>query len=158
MRHRRYNDLTKSVPQLTQLYTERSSLNPDFVYLEDQVKLVRESREITELPLNEKARLALREEQEGKALAIENKRRKAKGEELLTSLDDDKEDDSAEPSHSETDQDGDESTSDQVADTDTQTESEEEKMPDVLLSEAGNVLVDAILMKQQRFAEIEKDT
>ena len=144
VRHRRYNDLTQSVPQLSQLFAERSALNPDFIYLEDQVKLVQESREITELPLNEKARIALRETQEGKALAIENKRRKAKGEELLTSLEEDEEEDP----------DGDESTGDEVVDTET----EEEEVPDVLLSEAGNVLVDALLMKQQRFAEIEKET
>jgi carboxyl-terminal processing protease len=157
VRHRRYNDLTKSVPQLNQLFAERSALNPDFIYLEDQVKLVRESREITALPLNEKARLALREEQKGKALTIENKRRKAKGEELLTSLEDEKQ--SAVLDHSGADQDSDEPTSDTLAGTDTQTEAEteEEKMPDVLLSEAGNVLVDSILLKQQRFAEIEKD-
>ena len=152
VRHRRYNDLTQTVPQLGQLFAERSALNPDFIYLEDQVRLVQASRDIKTLPLNEKARIALREEQEGKALAIENKRRKAKGEELLTSLDDE-EDESAEASEGETDQAGEELTEDEIADAET----EEEKMPDVLLSEAGNVLVDALLMKQQRFAEIEKD-
>ncbi|MEH6568917.1 MAG: carboxy terminal-processing peptidase, partial [Halioglobus sp.] len=155
VRHRRYNDLTKTVPQLSQLFAERSALNPDFIYLEDQVRLVQESREIKSLPLNEKARIALRETQEGKALAIENKRRKAKGEELLTSLEDE-EDESEEESESETDHDGDESTKDEIADV--EAEEEEEKMPDVLLSEAGNVLVDALLMKQQRFAELEKES
>ena len=89
---------------------------------------------MTELPLNEKARKALRESQEEKALAIENKRRKALGEELLTALEDDEETD--------------ETDSEEVD----SAASEAEEEPDVLLTEAGNVLVDVLLLKQRRFA------
>ena len=91
VRHHRYNDLTTVVPRVTASYVERSAGNPDFVYLEEQVELARASSEITEVPLNEVTRIALRESQEQKALLIENKRRKAKGEEPLASLDEEEE-------------------------------------------------------------------
>ncbi|MEM9234103.1 MAG: carboxy terminal-processing peptidase, partial [Pseudomonadota bacterium] len=89
VRHHRYNDLSSVVPRVTKMYVERSAGNPDFVYLEDQVRMAREASELTELPLNEKARIALRESQEQRALEIENKRRVAKGEEPLDSLEED---------------------------------------------------------------------
>jgi carboxyl-terminal processing protease len=141
VRHHRYNDLSTVVPHVTASYVERSAGNPDFIYLEDQVKLAREASAITKLPLNEAARIALRDEQEQKALMIENKRRKAKGEELLTSLDEDEEeaDDTA----------GDE---DAIGDEVAANDSAEDDAPDVLLTEAGNVLVDALLLKQRAYA------
>jgi carboxyl-terminal processing protease len=137
VRHHRYNDLSTVVPQITANYVERSAGNPDFIYLEDQVKLAREATEITKLPLNEAARIALREQQEQKALLIENKRRKAKGEELLTSLDDEEEEAAGE---------------DGIAEDLVAAEPAEEDTPDVLLTEAGNVLVDALLLKQRAYA------
>jgi carboxyl-terminal processing protease len=143
VRHHRYNDLSQSVPTLDRQYGERSSLNPDFVYLKDQVNLVQESREVKALPLNEKARIAMRENQEEKALVIENKRRKAKGEELLTSLDEEEEE--------QEDADTEGATDEEVASSDVDADdAEEDKEPDVLLTEAGNVLIDALLLKEQR--------
>ena len=136
VRHHRYNDLSTVVPRVTALYVERSAGNPDFVYLEDQVEMAREANEITELPLNEAARIALRESQEQKALLIENKRRKAKGEEPLASLEDDEDVEAEDP---------------EVA----AVEEEEEEAgdePDVLLTEAGNVLVDVLLLKDRAYA------
>ena len=136
MRHRRYDDLSSVLPTVNSHFQQRSDNNPDFIYLEDQVALAQETREITELPLNEKARIAFREGQEKKALNIENKRRKAKGEELLTSLEE------------ETDEE-----EDPVEDADSATlEEEEEEEPDVLLSEAANVLVDVLMLKKARYA------
>ena len=142
VRHHRYNDLTTVVPRVTASYVERSAGNPDFVYLEEQVELARASSEITEVPLNEVARIALRESQEQKALLIENKRRKAKGEEPLASLDEEEEvEEELEASESED--------ADLVAEEEAEAETEE---PDVLLSEAGNVLVDMLLLKQRAYA------
>jgi len=89
--------------------------------------------------------VALRESQEAKALNIENKRRKAKGEELLTSLDEEELDENGLPIEDE----------DHASSGDAE-DSEEEEEPDVLLTEAGNVLVDVLLLKQQRFAVREK--
>jgi carboxyl-terminal processing protease len=136
VRHRRYNDLSSVVPTLAGLFQERSAGNPDFLFLEEQVDLARQTREISELPLNEEARIALRESQERKALEIENRRRKAKGETLLTSFEeeDPEEDPSGEDPSGE-----DPSTGDTEGD-------------DVLLSEAGNVLVDALLLRQRAYA------
>lgn len=133
VRHHRYNDLSTVLPVLTTQFQERSGKNPDFIYLEDQIALAAATREITELPLNEQARKALRESQEAKALAIENKRRKARGEELLTSLDEEA---------GETDEESE-------ADLDAE---EQDPKDDVLLMEAGNVLADALIIKRQRFA------
>ncbi len=133
VRHQRYNDLSTIVPRVTAMYVERSAGNPDFVYLEDQVEMARQAREITELPLKEAARVALRESQEQKALVIENKRRKAKGEEPLESLDNEEPVDTEDP--------------DLVIEDD-----KADDEPDVLLTEAGNVLVDVVLLKERAFA------
>ena len=158
VRHKRYNDLSPLLPQLTASFSGRSGKNPDMIFLEDQVGLADEARSITVLPLNEKTRLALREEQKAKALAIENKRRAAKGEELLASLDDLDEDEtaeSAEPDSSKEDP-AEAPDSDAVAanaDEDSaDDDAEEDDVPDVLLTEAGNVLVDALLHKRRAFA------
>jgi carboxyl-terminal processing protease len=141
VRHRRYDDLSTVLPRITTLFEERSHANPDFVFLEDQISLAAATRKIEELPLNEAARKALRESQENKALAIENKRRVAQGEEPLASLD---EDETEEPTDAETD-------ASSEADIDEAGEEDEDNI-DVLLTEAGNVLVDALVLKQQRYA------
>ena len=137
IRHVNYGDLSALLPTLQEQFEERSAINPDFISLEDQVELAQETRKITDLPLNEEARIALRDSQEKKALDIENKRRKALGEELLTSLDLDDDE------NAETDQ------HDDVAASDDDGEDEDE---DVLLVEAGNVLVDVLMLKKQSYA------
>ena len=126
---------------------ERSAGNPDFVYLEEQVELARASGEITEVPLNEVSRIALRESQEQKALLIENKRRQAKGEEPLASLDEEEE----EVEDAEVDAEADAEVSEEDADQVAEEEAEDEE-PDVLLTEAGNVLVDVLLLKDRAYA------
>ena len=147
VRHHRYNDLSTVVPRVTAMYVERSAGNPDFVYLEEQVELARASGEITEVPLNEVSRIALRESQEQKALLIENKRRQAKGEEPLASLDEEEE----EVEDAEVDAEADAEVSEEDADQVAEEEAENEE-PDVLLTEAGNVLVDVLLLKDRAYA------
>jgi carboxyl-terminal processing protease len=137
VRHRRYNDFSSLMPTLGNLFEKRSVSNPDFIYLEEQVALAQRTRDIKQLPLNESARIALRESQEEKALVIENRRRKAKGEEPLASLDED------EP---ETDE-----AADEDAETDAAADADEEDI-DVLLTEAGNVLVDSLVLRQRAYA------
>ena len=159
VRHRRYGDLSTVLPHITGLYEERSHANPDFVYLEDQIAMATETRKLERLPLNEEARIALRESQESKALTIENKRRVAKGEEPLTSLEeeDEAEHDQADDS---IEQDSDtvaaatDANTDEASDTDdeAEAEAEEDDAPDVLLTEAGNVLVDALVLKREHYA------
>jgi carboxyl-terminal processing protease len=151
VRHRRYQDLTTILPKVTELFENRSAANPDFIYLEEQVGLAREVREISELPLNEKTRIAEREHREAEALSIENKLRSSKGEELLLSWDeheDEISDESDDESSDENDIDGDNEpgAADELAD------DEEDDQPDVLLTEAGNVLIDTMILKQQQVA------
>jgi carboxyl-terminal processing protease len=141
IRHNNYGDLPAILPALQSQFLQRSGNNPDFVYLEDQVELAEQTREIKELPLKESARIALRDSQEAKALNIENKRRKARGEEPLASLERDDDDE-------ESDAFGDSAEID-VADN---TDGDETDDDDVLLDEAGHVLVDSLLLKQQGFA------
>jgi len=144
VRHRRYQDLTTILPKVTDLFEQRSTSNPDFIYLEEQVKLAQEVRAIMQLPLNQELRVAEREAREDKALAIENKLRAAKGEELLASWDEHEEEQVVEE---EGDADGDTELDTEAA------EAETDEVPDVLLTEAGNVLIDTMMLKQQRYAD-----
>jgi len=134
VRHRMYNDLSSVLPLVNAQFAERSSTNPDFIYLEDQAALAQQTRDMSALPLNESARLALRDSQEQKALAIENKRRKAKGEPLLSELDEE------------------ESDEDEIAGALGGEQDETDVADDVLLLEAGNVLVDMLMLKENRVA------
>ena len=153
VRHINYDDFSSVLPDIQTQFLERSAHNPDFIFLEDQIEMAQAAREMTALPLNEKSRIALRDIQKEKALSIENKRRKAKGEELLTSLQDDEGKD--EDSHSD-DPDleplaANEIDNDDDVDVD-QEDEEEDVTDDVLLMEAGYVLADALLLKQRRYA------
>jgi carboxyl-terminal processing protease len=134
VRHRRYGDLDPLIPELSALFQERSASDPDFNFLVDRVALADENDDIQVVSLNEETRRAEREAREARALAIENKRRQALGEEPLASFDDEAEDDEA-------------GADDAAADGE-----EEEDEADVLLSEAGNILVDALLMRKQAYA------
>lgn len=135
MRHRRYDDFSTVLPEVSEQFKRRSEVNPDFVYLEDQIALAQKTRDIKALPLNEQSRKALRKRQEDDALAIENKRRKAKGEPMLASLDDVEDE---------------EDTSD--ADAALSEEDDNDLESDVLLQEAGNVLADVLFLRRQRYA------
>ena len=138
IRHNKYGNLSSVVPDIQTLFEERIANNPDFIFLEDQVELAQETRQIKHLPLNEKTRIALRDAQEEKALSIENKRRKAQGEELLSSLEQEVED-------------ADSMDEDSVIESE-EGSSEEEDEDDVLLIEAGHVLVDVLLLRERNYA------
>ena len=143
VRHINYDDFSSVLPDIQTKFLERSTDNPDFIFLQDQIELAQETREITALPLNEDSRVALRDAQKQKALDIENKRRKAKGEELLSSLDSD-DDDSGDAATLAANDD----------EEDLAQEEAEDFTDDVLLMEAGHVLVDALLLKKRRYALI----
>ena len=89
VRHRKYHDIPALIPRLTHQYQARIESDPDFTFLEDSLALAAEARALNALPLNEEARLALRDTQQEKSLAIENKRRLAKGLEVLDHLEED---------------------------------------------------------------------
>ena len=134
-RFSRYNDYRAILPKLTDLHEKRAANDPDYLYLQDQVSLAEEARTITALPLRQAGRLEMRDDQEQKALAIENKRRVAKGLERLATLD-------AEESADVTDQleAGDPSE-------DPAHGGDEDQLDDVLLMETGRILVDTITLR-----------
>ncbi len=96
--------------------------------------MAQEAREITALPLMQSGRLAMRDDQEEKALEIENKRRVAKGLEPLASLDRDGEETASAQDEEEPAQD------EEVA-------APAEQDSDVLLMETGRILVDAMTLR-----------
>lgn len=136
VRHRRYGNVSSMVPRLRELFEARSADNPDLVYLQEQVALAEVSRSMETLPLNEGQRIALREEQEQRALAIENRLRKARGEAPLSKLDEPLEDE-------------------ELSEEDPAEADDDE--PDVLLTETGQILADVLLMQRQAYARRESN-
>jgi len=155
VRHRRYSNVDSLVPQLEELFEARSRANPEFLYLEDQIAAAGENRGVVSVSLNEAVRRAEREDREARALAIENKRRLALGQNRLASLDELDAVDESEGSD-EVDTDGAETADEAVAlateQDDDHFSTDELASEDVLLAEAGNVLVDALLLERQAFA------
>jgi carboxyl-terminal processing protease len=129
VKHKTYFDIARVVKDLQTRHDNRVAVDPDFVYLRDQLSYAEETRQIEEVTLNEKARLALREQDKQRQLDMENKRRKAKGMEPLSSLEDKNN--------------SDENTS-EISEAST-VKAED----DVILTEAGNVLLDAIYNARQ---------
>lgn len=164
VRHRRYSNVDALVPQLAELFDDRSRGNPEFRYLTEQIAVADANRDINSVSLNEAVRRAEREEREARALAIENRRREALGLESVASLealdeDDSDDTDSAEETDSADDEElasVDDATSDGTdageIDDDTLISAEDLASDDVLLSEAGHILVDALLLQEQAYA------
>ncbi|MDA9798574.1 carboxy terminal-processing peptidase [Luminiphilus sp.] len=139
-RFNRYNNYDTIIPTLASLHNARAANDPDYQFLQDQVDLAQGARAISVLPLQQSGRIAMRNEQEALALAIENKRRLSKGLEPLETLDtyDDVADGDAIASNEETALPHNEvegATDDETA------------TPDVLLLETGKILVDAVSLR-----------
>ncbi|TCO78249.1 carboxy terminal-processing peptidase [Chromatocurvus halotolerans] len=140
VRHRRYGDLDAVIPELAALFDERKKDNAELNYLVEQVSLANDDSDVDSVSLNEAVRRARRETRMSKALAIENRRRSARGEEPLASLDDD---DRGEE---------DENSSDGLAAADADPDENKDEVDDVLLTEAGHILVDTLLMREPSYA------
>ena len=80
--------MSSILPILAKRHSERAMDNPDFQYILDQQVLAEDIRSEELVSLNEAERRAERAQQEADYLAIENARRLARGESLLSSLDD----------------------------------------------------------------------
>ena len=147
VRHRRYSNVDALVPKLADLFESRSRSNPEFLYLQDQLEVAAENRGIESVSLNESVRRAERRERELRALEIENRRRAALGEEPLASLEALDDEDDVD------DVDGEPADTDPVAGAgDDLLDADSLASEDVLLSEAGNILVDALLLQEQAYA------
>ena len=141
-RFNRYHDYGAIMPMLTTLHEKRAANDPDYRYLKDQVSIAQEARSITALPLQESGRVAMRDDQESKALVIENKRRMAKGLQPLDSLSGDGDEEAVvADALTETPE------ASSAEATDTAESSEDEEFGDVLLMETGRILVDAITLR-----------
>lgn len=131
--HRNYYPIESIIGVLQEQHGARAAIDPDFIYLRDQITLLEQARQRDTLSLNEAVRRKQKAADKAAQLAIENKRRKAKGEELLTELDDE-------------DTEEDETVDQASADSD----KEEEDIADAYLQEAGNILLDSIMLFKQR--------
>lgn len=169
VRHRRYSNVDSLVPQLAKMYQTRSESDPEFGYLRDQLAIAEQNRTIESVSLNEAVRRAERKEREHRALEIENKRRQALGKDVVASLDElddaEHEGDAAEVADA-ADTTAAEATSSDIK-TESELESESAPEPekaveivsaeelsheDVLLAEAGNLLVDSLLLQERAYA------
>lgn len=135
VRHSRYYDLPAILPSLRAKHDARMKDDPDFIFLNDQLTLMEENRAITSISLNEVKRRQFQATEKSKALAIENKRRIAKGLEPLTEfLEDD-------------------SPSDESGDTNLLGEADnqpDDGTIDPLLTETAQILMDASPAYQQQ--------
>lgn len=140
-RFNRYHDYGAIIPMLTTLHQKRAANDPDYLYLQDRAVIAQEARTITALPLQEAGRLAMRDDQESKALMIENKRRVAKGLAPLEDLA------NAENDGRGIEGDNESSTSSLEGLEETIAENGGEDTEDVLLMETGRILVDTITLR-----------
>ncbi|MCY4425571.1 MAG: carboxy terminal-processing peptidase [Halieaceae bacterium] len=131
VRHRKYHDLPGILPQLLSRHEQRTRDDPDFIHLRERIALAEVAREMDVLPLNKATRQALQESQQASSMAIENKRRAAKGLELLTSLTD--------------------ASENTLADTAVE-DPDEEETPDIVLVESSKILVDLLNNGEQFLA------
>ncbi len=166
VRHRRYSNVDTLVPQLIEVFGERSNDNPEFQYLQDQLAVAEENRNIDSVSLNEAVRREERAQREARALDIENRRRLALGEEPVASLDELDESSEEEDTLAQVETDGEENDGESVAASEVVNNSElteqdlaesplsqeELASEDVLLSEAGSILVDSLLLQKQAYA------
>ncbi len=143
MRHRQFDDITMFLNQTKALHQQRIEDNPDFVFFKDEFTLSSEQKKDNLIPLNIKERKAKQEQAEEQYLALENKRRKAKGLELIESLDDLDEEDEIDASETEAE----EETEELVTKDD-----EPSYYDDVFAMEAANILIDSIRLSQKKLA------
>jgi carboxyl-terminal processing protease len=86
--YRPYSDLKSVLPTLISRHDERLKADPDFNFIEAQIKRAQENKEKNQLTLNEAKLIAEREEADQWRLQISNARRIAKGEEPWDSVED----------------------------------------------------------------------
>ena len=115
-------------------HDKRIAKDPDFQFLQEQISVVEKMRAKTHLSLNIDLRKKERDAQKVQQLAMENRRRVAKGEEPLEALEEENTDDIAMNDEE----------SELKAETEKEEDKDKEKAPDPLLTEASHILVDAL--------------
>jgi len=84
--HASYTDFSSVIGPLTEDHKSRVANDPDFNFLIEQLEFAKDNRNIDAVSLNEKKREARKTQIETKSMALENKRRKAKGLEPYATL------------------------------------------------------------------------
>ncbi len=134
--HEQYFDFSKVIPTAQEKHQKRAANNPDYVLLEDQIKLAADAKLKKQISLNEKIREQEKTDMETKSMILDNKRRKARGEAEYKTLADYRVAQKAEEDKAEKMQD--------------QLEPKIDPKKDAVLTETGGVLVDfANLLKEQ---------
>jgi len=130
------HDFSAQLPKLQALHEKRAQRSADFRYLVETSQLIDERRRIKQVSLNEAKRRAEKQALETAQIELENKRRKALGQEPISSLDEIE------------DKLIDDETSPQLAD-----EAEDTDGPTPLLTETGNILIDFINLNYPTIAQ-----
>lgn len=88
-----YQNFSKRLPELRKASEARQATDPDFQFMNETIAIAQGLKKQKTISLNEEKRRAEKKTQDAQRLAIENERRKAKGEEPLKAWkdDDDKE-------------------------------------------------------------------
>lgn len=89
-----YYNFDLALPALMLSHQKRIAIDPDFVFMQDRRQLASETKSLTHLPLNIESRKKMEKVESDKFLAIENKRRQSKGLDLITDLNEMKEEES----------------------------------------------------------------
>ncbi len=132
--HQKTGAISPYIKELETRHAARILNEPDYQFRLAQIKRMEENRSKTHISLNEKTRLAEKKASDASLLAMENKRRLAKGEELLTDV-----------KELEPDEDEDEDASEEDA--------EEDEAPDAYMVEGGNILADLIRLSRAQVAK-----
>jgi carboxyl-terminal processing protease len=175
--YRTKNSVNSLVSELQTMHDERATNDPDFVFVQEAFAYRQERAKIKSVTLNEQKRKDEKIESESFWLALENKKRSAKGLSKLESLDEltDEADEevasievgseTAIPAVSEDGNSTDiASTSPDLSlnpDEDKEVEAEEPPTPDAFLLEAGNIVLDVSRMEKRTVSKskaVEKDT
>lgn len=122
-------DIKPLLPILRANHNKRVASNPDFIYLNEQLALLKRLRDETLVSLNMDKRKQEREALEKDRLTMENKRRKAKGMPLLDHMDS-IDDEDMEPSEND--------------------KNKKDKEPDAQLQESGEIMLDYISLKNAK--------
>lgn len=127
--YRMDRQLAPLIRQLAERHEERAARDPDFTYTMARIELNRAMRERQFLPLNEAKRREEQQAFEQKLLDLENRRREARGEERLTSLE--REDPFLDAGNTPL------------------TGESDDKDDDPFLAETGNILIDLLRLTEQ---------
>lgn len=85
--HSVWDNYQEITPELIKLHDARIKMNPDFIFLDQQLTYYNAIRNIKSVSLSEKVRKSEKDKQENDLLSFENQKRKAKGLEAIQKID-----------------------------------------------------------------------